>query len=143
MNNDKLVFTVEQHPMGQPRARVGKYGVVFKSKKAVDYAKETKWIAKLAMMSQGFTYTEGPIKIEILACFPVPQKFNKAMKAEALAGKLLPAKKPDNDNIEKAVWDAMSGLVYKDDNQVVANYTRKVYSDKYIDGAVVVAVTKL
>jgi len=34
----------------------------------------------------------------------------------------------DNDNIEKAVWDALSGIIWKDDSQVVSNSTQRRYA---------------
>lgn len=33
----------------------------------------------------------------------------------------------DNDNIEKTIWDALSGIVWKDDAQVVSNATQRRY----------------
>jgi Holliday junction resolvase RusA-like endonuclease len=39
-----------------------------------------------------------------------------------------PTKKPDADNICKAVCDAMNGIVYKDDAQVVSLHFTKRYN---------------
>ena len=38
-----------------------------------------------------------------------------------------PAKKPDADNILKAVCDALNGFAWKDDAQVIEAHVRKVY----------------
>jgi Holliday junction resolvase RusA-like endonuclease len=38
-----------------------------------------------------------------------------------------PCKKPDIDNILKAYLDAMNGIVYEDDTQVVSLHSTKVY----------------
>lgn len=35
----------------------------------------------------------------------------------------------DNDNYEKAAWDALNGTVWVDDDQIVYNQTRKIYSE--------------
>ena len=47
-----------------------------------------------------------------------------------LNGELLPAKKPDIDNIAKTVLDALNSVAYRDDTQVVELQLRKQYSEK-------------
>lgn len=47
-----------------------------------------------------------------------------------LNGELLPAKKPDIDNVVKAVLDALNKVAYRDDNQVVELQIRKQYSER-------------
>jgi Holliday junction resolvase RusA-like endonuclease len=44
-------------------------------------------------------------------------------------GKIRPAKKPDADNIMKAIADALNGIAYKDDSQIVNVTITKWYSD--------------
>ena len=44
-------------------------------------------------------------------------------------GKIRPTKKPDADNIMKAVADALNGIAYKDDSQIVNVTIAKWYSD--------------
>ena len=46
----------------------------------------------------------------------------------ALDGRLLPMVKPDADNVYKAVADALNGIVYRDDVQVVIGGFMKLYS---------------
>jgi Holliday junction resolvase RusA-like endonuclease len=45
-----------------------------------------------------------------------------------LSGKEKPTKKPDIDNIAKSHLDAMNGIVYKDDVQVIFISVKKIYS---------------
>lgn len=55
-----------------------------------------------------------------------PPKSWRGKKAEYVMG--CPAMvKPDNDNIEKAVWDAMTGIVFLDDKQITDNSCTKKY----------------
>ena len=42
---------------------------------------------------------------------------------------ILPAKKPDTDNISK-IKDALNGVLYKDDAQVTDDHVIKFYSDR-------------
>ena len=45
-----------------------------------------------------------------------------------LQGKILPTKKPDCDNIAKIICDALNGVAYDDDKQIVALKVTKIYS---------------
>ena len=54
---------------------------------------------------------------------------NKARERMA-AGLEVPAKKPDIDNLLKAVLDALNGKAYHDDNQIVEISAKKLYSNE-------------
>lgn len=58
---------------------------------------------------------------------PVPKSWSKRKQADALAGQLMPTTKPDLDNCVKAIFDAVNGIVWTDDVQVVGLRVRKVY----------------
>ena len=45
-----------------------------------------------------------------------------------LEGEILPLKKPDMDNIVKVVADALNGVAYQDDKQVILVSAKKAYS---------------
>jgi Holliday junction resolvase RusA-like endonuclease len=71
----------------------------------------------------------GPIEvqIEVTRALLAEHRKSKPKEQAALSGRLLPTTKPDNDNYEKAVFDAMSGIIYVDDAQIVRNVTTKQY----------------
>ena len=52
---------------------------------------------------------------------------SKGGKAKT-GGKLLPTKKPDVDNVAKSVLDALNGVAWLDDSQVVRLEISKSYS---------------
>ena len=58
---------------------------------------------------------------------PVPASYSKKAREACLSGETRPTKKPDVDNILKAFLDAMNGIVYLDDCQVVDLHVKKVY----------------
>ena len=58
----------------------------------------------------------------------VPDSWPMARKAEALAGRLMPATKPDCDNLAKTVLDALNGVLWLDDAQVVDLSVSKRYA---------------
>lgn len=71
----------------------------------------------------------GAIKCEILAVFAVPESWTKLETASALAGEIRPTGKPDWDNIAK-VTDALNGIVWKDDAQIVEGRIQKFYGER-------------
>ena len=70
------------------------------------------------------------IKVRIQAFYEVPKSCSKVRRTAMLNGELLPAKKPDIDNVIKAVLDALNKVAYRDDNQVVELQIRKQYSER-------------
>jgi len=61
---------------------------------------------------------------------PIPPSYSKTRQKACIEGLERPTKKPDIDNIVKAVLDGMNGIVYLDDKQVVDLHLTKVYSSK-------------
>lgn len=60
----------------------------------------------------------------------VPASWSKVKQARALQGLVRPGTKPDIDNVAKAIFDAINGVVWIDDVQVVTLYAEKRYSDR-------------
>lgn len=73
-------------------------------------------------------YHEGPVRVSIIAAFKIPEGYSKAKKRSCIVGETRPTKKPDADNIAKAVLDGLNGVAYKDDTQVVELAVSKVWS---------------
>ena len=86
-------------------------------------------LATQAMKDSGFTMIEGPCVLRIDAYFEVPKSKSKRFREAALLDQERPTKKPDADNIVKAIQDALNGLVYKDDAYIVHLACQKFYSD--------------
>lgn len=62
-------------------------------------------------------FPDGPLQIEVLAVWPCPRSRHlKSRKREAVWRD----KRPDLDNVIKAVKDAASGVLWGDDAQVVS-----------------------
>ena len=72
---------------------------------------------------------DGPVMVKILAVFAVPASWSRRKRAEALDGTIRPTVKPDWDNIAK-LTDALNGIVWADDKQVVSATVRKVYGER-------------
>lgn len=80
---------------------------------------------------EGRNQLDGPTSVHIRAYVPMPQAIakspNKGPMAEA--GVLRPITKPDVDNFAKVI-DALNGIVWPDDNQVVVLLVEKFYSSR-------------
>jgi Holliday junction resolvase RusA-like endonuclease len=59
---------------------------------------------------------------------PIPKSCTKKRLEDIANGSEKPTKKPDSSNILKSVEDAMNGVVYKDDCQIINHHITKVYS---------------
>ena len=58
------------------------------------------------------------VMLKFVAVFPIPPSWPKYLKEAAKRGTLIHTSKPDKDNIEKLVVDALKGLAWADDAQV-------------------------
>lgn len=61
----------------------------------------------------------GPVAIRALFVFAIPGSWPKKLQEAALDGKVWHIADPDYDQLLKLVMDALRGLIYVDDNQVV------------------------
>lgn len=114
-----LQFVIDGPPHGKARPRITRSGHAYTPENTRKYEKLIRDIASLAAYSQGWKITDEAVAVSICARFPIPESWTKIKKQKALSGELHPVKKPDSDNITKAVLDAMNGIVYKDDVQVI------------------------
>lgn len=103
----------------------GKYA--YTPKKTKDFQSIIAGYAAIFMKDNCLTITDGPIAINVIIDMKVPKSWSKAKKEAALNGEVRVIKKPDNDNMEKAIWDSMEQIVYFNDSQIVDNCCRKFY----------------
>jgi Holliday junction resolvase RusA-like endonuclease len=75
----------------------------------------------------GLPPIEHACAVEMQITLAVPASWSKKKQAQALAGSLRPTTKPDADNVVKAIFDGMNGIVWRDDVQAVDLTMRKVY----------------
>lgn len=72
---------------------------------------------------------EGQLVADIDAYFSIPQSKSKKIKLDMEHNTIRPTKRPDLDNIQKIILDALNGLAYNDDSQVVSIRANKLYSN--------------
>ncbi len=116
-----MEFEVVGAPVGKMRPKfstIHGYAQAITPKNNVIYENLVKLTFQQAKSSD-YNLFDKPIKMTILAYFTVPKSFSKKKQNEALEGKISPLVKPDIDNIAKIICDALNGVAYKDDSQIV------------------------
>lgn len=121
----KYQFIYHGNPRGQERPRFG--GRAYKTAEAKAYENGIAIAYKLAVRNR--KPLEGPLSVEILAGYPIPGSTTKAQRAAMLSGEQLPTKKPDIDNVVKAILDALNGQAWLDDKQVISVNAKKIYAE--------------
>lgn len=81
------------------------------------------------LFMRGRAPTENPLALLVHSFRPIPKSWSRTEQAKALAGAIRPTTKPDWDNHAK-VTDALNGIVFKDDSQIVDGRSIKLYSDE-------------
>jgi len=118
-------------PMGKQRPRFssfGKFTKVYTPKETLDKEKEIK---KLFLQKYPKHDTiESAIKVEVIAYMYIPKSTSKKKKQMMLNDDIKSIIKPDVDNIAKLILDALNGLAFKDDKQIVELVCYKRYSDE-------------
>lgn len=135
---EKVAFFVPGPPVGKgrPRAfRMGKGVRMFTPEKTASYESLVATSGHAAM--NGRAPFCGACEVVMDIRLPVPASWSKKKQAQALDGQIYPTKKPDVDNVVKAVFDALNGIVWQDDVQVVGLALSKRYSAIPGVGAVV------
>lgn len=114
-----VTFPVLVRPIAKGRPRFGK-GSVFTPERTRKYEQIVRNEAERAMA--GREPFDGPVGVRCQFCFKTPKK-NAEKEGEWRVGR------PDLDNLLKAVTDAMNGIVYNDDSQIVMTLATKKQTD--------------
>lgn len=136
-------FCVPGTPRGKERARtvhVDGRVMTFTPGQTVAYEDRVRG-AFLKASGGTWTKVDTPLCIQILAKYPVPKSVSKKRRAAMLSGRLFPTKKPDWDNVGKIICDALNGIAYRDDAQIVFAAVSKSYTEG--EGCVEVTLTAL
>ena len=147
---NRIKFVVLGKPFGQkrPRAvRMGKFIRMYSPQENISYKQNVveaylQAIKGTNLTSDGknTTYGKKPLVIEIQAFFKKP-KLTKKQEALDLVEDRFPTKKPDSDNIGKAILDGLNGVAYDDDASVVRLTIDKFYCfDNITEERVVVVI---
>jgi Holliday junction resolvase RusA-like endonuclease len=131
-----IAFTIPEVPVAKGRARAMaravKMGGVWKAIVQLVTPKETRDAeARLQAIARGVVGDrpplDGPVRMTIVAVFPVPPSWPQAVRRAMMAGVVFHTSKPDADNLAKLVGDGLNAIAYQDDSQVAELIVRKRY----------------
>ena len=125
----EINFTVPGLVQGKQRPRrAGNIKGTYTPAKTVNY--ETYIKELFAVKYPDFVPIDGAVQMALLAYYPIPKSKSKYVKQEMASGARAPTVRPDIDNIIKIVMDALQGLAFMNDTQVVSVRGIKRYGDQ-------------
>ena len=116
-----IKFTIIGSPVPKGRPRValrGGYPVTYTPKKTETWENYMRFAA---IQYRPEKLLEGPLSIKLHFVLIKPKSVPKKRK--------YPCVKPDIDNLEKSVLDALEGLFYRNDSQIVRKVASKDYGE--------------
>lgn len=123
-------FTVPGEPTGKARPKVYNNGSFVRGvtpEKTVLYENLVK--VEFQRQCSRQPIIENPVALKIKCFYGLAMRDSKKKKTAKLAGAIRPTKKPDIDNCIKIIADALNGLAYVDDTQIVAVVAEKFYAE--------------
>lgn len=121
-----IKFMIPGQPQGKARARTTRNGT-YTPEKTVLYENLIKIMYQ--QTSRNIFNNKEPLAVVIDAYFEPVKSISKKKRKQMLDGLIYPTKKPDSDNIGKVICDALNGVAYGDDTQVVHLVVSKRYSE--------------
>lgn len=112
---------------GRPRF-VRATGHAYQPEKTRRFETDLRYAAAEAMA--GRQPLDCAVDLKVNVFLPIPDSWSGKKKREAAAGALLPTKKPDCSNFQKAAEDALNMIVFRDDAQIVSATVTKRYSER-------------
>ena len=131
----QIDFEIKGKAKAKQSFRFSKNGFKYTPSDVVEYANLVRmsFINKYPAWSIA-EFADKPLQVKIDVYMPLPKSYSRKKHEQALAGELRPTVKPDCDNIAKNINDALNGIVYPDDKQIVSLCINKHYSvDEYVN----------
>ena len=122
-------FLIPGKPQGKARPRFNTVTKAVHTPRSTRQYEESVRYSYISATDADNRFHQGAVRVEIDAVFPIQKSWNKEKTRKAKAREIVPETKPDTDNIAKAVLDALNGLAYKDDSQVVDLSVCKRYGE--------------
>ncbi len=118
-----IYLKIPGKPFGKQRPKFAR-GRTYTPQATVDAEARVRSIA----IQAGVKPIDGPIKLSCKFVYEPPKSWSKKKRLEAMG--TWKTSKPDRDNLEKLVADALNGIAYADDSQVVTGPTQKFYGQE-------------
>lgn len=114
----------------RPRAVRTRGGVrMYDPNKSRKYKQEIAGLIAADMLKYKQGMMTGPLKVMLNFYFKVPASYTNKRRQDIIDGVELFTKRPDVDNLAKAVLDGLNGVLYTDDSQIVELRVCKHYGE--------------
>lgn len=126
---DQLFFKFDIEPVPQLRPRVssrGGYVRVYDPPKVKQFKS---FLRSLASSQYSRPPLLGPLSVSLTFYRPVQKSISQSERERRLSNESKPVVKPDTDNYIKSTLDALNGVLWHDDAQIVKITGEKRYSD--------------
>ena len=133
-----LEFTIPGSPVAKGRPKlttINGMARAYTPSKTRNYEALVRLASEQAMA--GRPLFDCPLGLTVSVFIEPPASWSKKRRVAALAGEVLPTKRPDVDNYIKAILDGMNSVVFADDARIVDLVVKKRFSES---PSVVVAI---
>ena len=117
---------VPGEPVGKGRPRFGR-GRTYTPEKTANAEAVVREYARAAYPEKKHLIS-GPVCLTVIFFMTIPKSWSKKKQHQADIGEVRPTSTPDIDNLLKLVGDALNGVVYLDDKQIIEVRADKLYS---------------
>ena len=120
----EVKITIPTKPRPKLRHRHSRFGKAYNPVQNEDYESLIRWHCKQATKH----FFEGEVLLQCDFFFKPPASTPKKKLESYYSAEEPYTKKPDLDNLVKAVKDSLNGVLWKDDSQINCVFARKQYA---------------
>lgn len=126
-----VTFDVLGEPRGKGRPRFSRSGPYVRTYTPAETAAYENLIRLAYQQAHGPLFDKSkPLSLHLWIYMKIPESASKTRKLQMIRGEIRPTKKPDIDNVLKAVLDGLNTVAYHDDVQIVQICAQKFFSDR-------------
>lgn len=134
---DQLFFTFDIEPTPQLRPRASARGGRVRVYDPPKVHQFKNLLHGLALTQYKRPPLMGALEVDLIFYRPVQRSLSKTESARRLSNESKPIVKPDVDNYVKATLDALTGVLWHDDSQIVKLVSEKRYGET---GKIIISV---
>jgi Holliday junction resolvase RusA-like endonuclease len=112
----EVSITIPGPLRGKQRPRATRTGQIYTPRETTN---AEAWVRSCASQQAPGQHFDGPVAVRVWIDVPVAPSWPRKRREAALAGALHPTGRPDIDNVTKLLMDALNGILWRDDAQVV------------------------
>jgi Holliday junction resolvase RusA-like endonuclease len=123
------IVTIPGVMRGKQRPRMSTRGGFARAYTPEQTVNAEAWVKQCCVDQVGAPCLLGPLEVRVSISVGIPASWSKKRRQAALDGREMPTGKPDVDNSVKLLADALNGVLWKDDAQIVSLSVRKSYAE--------------